>query len=237
MTINFSETHSYSSYAPLPALPTSPVPHYYCDILDTVPQRYVQYLPDMFSHAPLLLSPGPLARAALRQTPSPSPPFDFDFTNADDDALYSFPSTPCSDVTPPPIIIKTEPLDEASHWPARPVPVMHLDAAPTAPEPAGRPSCHSVVEVLVAAAPARAPTLSQAQPPVFRDPNEIVIGTYTRAERAAKIARFREKRAGRKVGKRIMYDCRKVFADNRPRVGGRFIKLEKSEEPPKKRAK
>lgn len=64
------------------------------------------------------------------------------------------------------------------------------------------------------------------------DPNEIVIGTYTRAERAAKIARYREKRARRKWTKKIMYDCRKSFADNRPRVGGRFIKMK---EQPKSR--
>lgn len=57
------------------------------------------------------------------------------------------------------------------------------------------------------------------------DPNEIVVGTYTRAERAEKIARYREKRARRKWTKKIMYDCRKSFADNRPRVGGRFIKM------------
>lgn len=72
------------------------------------------------------------------------------------------------------------------------------------------------------------PPLSKSytiQLPPGVDPNEIVIGTYTRAERAAKIARYREKRARRKWTKKIMYDCRKSFADNRPRVGGRFIKM------------
>ena len=62
------------------------------------------------------------------------------------------------------------------------------------------------------------------------DPNEVVIGIYTRAERAAKIARYREKRANRQWKKKIMYDCRKSFADNRPRVGGRFIKMKEDEQ-------
>ena len=62
------------------------------------------------------------------------------------------------------------------------------------------------------------------------DPHEVVIGIYTRAERAAKIARYREKRTSRQWKKKIMYDCRKSFADNRPRVGGRFIKMKGDEQ-------
>jgi len=62
------------------------------------------------------------------------------------------------------------------------------------------------------------------------DPNEIVVGIYTRAERAAKIARYRAKRARRQWTKKIMYNCRKSFADNRPRVGGRFIKMKNNGE-------
>ena len=61
------------------------------------------------------------------------------------------------------------------------------------------------------------------------DPNEIVIGTYTRAERAAKIARYREKRANRQWRKKILYGCRKSFADTRPRKGGRFIQMKPTE--------
>ena len=64
------------------------------------------------------------------------------------------------------------------------------------------------------------------------DPDEVVIGIYTRAERAAKIARYREKRASRQWKKKIMYDCRKSFADNRPRVGGRFIKMKDESDKP-----
>jgi hypothetical protein len=61
------------------------------------------------------------------------------------------------------------------------------------------------------------------------DPNEIVVGTYTRAERAAKIARYREKRANRQWRKKILYGCRKSFADARPRIGGRFIQMKPTE--------
>jgi len=51
----------------------------------------------------------------------------------------------------------------------------------------------------------------------------ITIGIYSRAERAAKIARFRQKRERRNFSKRVLYGSRKRFADSRPRVGGRFV--------------
>jgi len=51
----------------------------------------------------------------------------------------------------------------------------------------------------------------------------VTIGIYTRAERAAKIRRFRQKRERRNFTKRVLYGCRKQFADSRPRVGGRFV--------------
>jgi len=51
----------------------------------------------------------------------------------------------------------------------------------------------------------------------------ITIGVYTRSERAAKLLRYREKRARRNFTKRVLYGCRKRFADSRPRVGGRFV--------------
>lgn len=58
----------------------------------------------------------------------------------------------------------------------------------------------------------------------FRSPKDkITIGIYTRAERDAKILRFREKRLRRNFTKRVLYGCRKRFADSRPRVGGRFV--------------
>jgi len=51
----------------------------------------------------------------------------------------------------------------------------------------------------------------------------ITIGVYTRTERAAKLQRYRQKRARRNFTKRVLYGCRKRFADSRPRVGGRFV--------------
>jgi len=51
----------------------------------------------------------------------------------------------------------------------------------------------------------------------------ITIGVYTRSERAAKLLRYRQKRARRNFSKRVLYGCRKRFADSRPRVGGRFV--------------
>jgi hypothetical protein len=54
----------------------------------------------------------------------------------------------------------------------------------------------------------------------------ITIGIYTRAERAAKIQRFRQKRERRNFSKRVLYGSRKRFADSRPRVGGRFCQIE-----------
>lgn len=51
------------------------------------------------------------------------------------------------------------------------------------------------------------------------------IGIYTREERDAIIARFREKRLRRVWKKKIRYSCRKNLADKRIRVKGRFVKL------------
>lgn len=50
------------------------------------------------------------------------------------------------------------------------------------------------------------------------------IGIYTRAERAAIIARFQSKRTRRVWNKKIRYNCRKNLADSRLRVKGRFVK-------------
>lgn len=60
--------------------------------------------------------------------------------------------------------------------------------------------------------------------------NEIIIGIYTASQRKKKIKRYREKRERAKLrgNKRVYtYKCRKVFADSRPRVGGRFVPIEK----------
>ena len=50
------------------------------------------------------------------------------------------------------------------------------------------------------------------------------IGIYTRAERAAILARFHDKRTRRNWQKKIRYNCRKSLADSRRRVKGRFVK-------------
>lgn len=49
------------------------------------------------------------------------------------------------------------------------------------------------------------------------------IGIYTKAQRQEKIRRYQEKKAKRKFNKKVIYHCRKAFADRRPRVGGRFV--------------
>lgn len=61
-------------------------------------------------------------------------------------------------------------------------------------------------------------------------PGQDSIGTYTAAERRARIARFLEKRSRRVYGKRVVYSIRKDFANSRTRVKGRFVK--KGEEVP-----
>jgi len=70
------------------------------------------------------------------------------------------------------------------------------------------------------------------------DDNKITIGSYTKAERRRKISRYREKKANRSFTKKIMYKCRKQFADNRPRVGGRFVPMKnKAKKEPKETKK
>jgi len=55
------------------------------------------------------------------------------------------------------------------------------------------------------------------------DDDIITIGIYTKAERLEKIRRYKEKKRN-PAKKRILYQCRKRFADIRKRVGGRFVK-------------
>lgn len=51
------------------------------------------------------------------------------------------------------------------------------------------------------------------------------IGVYTIPERKALLARFHAKRKKRVFSKKIKYECRKVLANDRPRVRGRFVKV------------
>ena len=52
------------------------------------------------------------------------------------------------------------------------------------------------------------------------------IGRYTPAERKVRIQRYREKRRLRNYKRKIKYGCRKMIADKRVRVQGRFVKRE-----------
>lgn len=52
------------------------------------------------------------------------------------------------------------------------------------------------------------------------------IGRYSLAERHDRIKRYRDKRAMRNYNRRVKYDCRKVIADKRVRVHGRFVRRE-----------
>lgn len=56
------------------------------------------------------------------------------------------------------------------------------------------------------------------------------IGIYTLAERATVLAKFRAKRKLRRYKKVVNYECRKVLANNRPRVKGRFARVTDGQE-------
>lgn len=58
------------------------------------------------------------------------------------------------------------------------------------------------------------------------DDDIITIGIYTKAERREKIKRYKEKKRN-PVKNRVLYQCRKRFADTRERVRGRFVKKSK----------
>jgi len=68
------------------------------------------------------------------------------------------------------------------------------------------------------------------------DPNDLV-GAYTREERFHKIHKYMQGRKDRVYGKRVRYHSRKRFADNRPRIGGRFVKIKKDKSSPTEVAK
>eukprot|EP00808_Paulinella_micropora_P024221 g32423.t1 len=66
---------------------------------------------------------------------------------------------------------------------------------------------------------------SEARDDVDQD-DLVTVGQYTRAERRAKIAYFKEKWHRSKKEKFVRYRIRSRFASNRPRIGGRFVKLD-----------
>ena len=71
----------------------------------------------------------------------------------------------------------------------------------------------------------RALTMSEPPWAASKRMNDM-IGSYTKAERILRIARFFEKRRNRVWSKKVKYDVRKTFADSRIRVKGRFVKKE-----------
>lgn len=62
-----------------------------------------------------------------------------------------------------------------------------------------------------------------------RNDHIVTIGQYSKGIRRTKIARYKAKRArsqSRRHGSyRNLYECRKRFAQSRPRIGGRFVQL------------
>jgi len=55
----------------------------------------------------------------------------------------------------------------------------------------------------------------------------VTVGSYSKATRRQKIERFKAKKLRTlQYGPYVRYQFRKEFAGTRPRVGGRFIKLE-----------
>jgi CCT motif/B-box zinc finger len=89
-------------------------------------------------------------------------------------------------------------------------------AAPPADEDAGRvppaPSCSGSSDADAMA------------PPENGDEPELKSVEQRRQIRAEALVRFRAKRANRSFRKKIRYGCRKVLAESRPRVKGRFVK-------------
>jgi len=66
---------------------------------------------------------------------------------------------------------------------------------------------------------------SESVVPFYSSRERGTTGIYSRAERRAKLERYRAKKNRRTFSKKILYACRKSFADSRPRVGGRFVPL------------
>ena len=55
------------------------------------------------------------------------------------------------------------------------------------------------------------------------------VGSLTSEERRQKLQRYRIKKMRRRFEKRISYNCRKIVADKRVRVKGRFISKKDAE--------
>lgn len=120
-------------------------------------------------------------------------------------------------------------LPVVSAAPAASAPAQFEFAKPQPPAPESKRSRRKPEPAVKSQQPV---TYTKPVPAIFAastvpDPrdNEIVIGIYTRAERRAKILRYKQKRAKHVYIKGNQYECRRRFAVARPRVGGRFTKL------------
>ena len=67
-------------------------------------------------------------------------------------------------------------------------------------------------------------TYSPSPPLKERKDSKVDKLAYLEESRATKIERYRKKKYRRVWDRKIFYDCRKVVADNRLRVNGRFVK-------------
>ena len=61
-------------------------------------------------------------------------------------------------------------------------------------------------------------------------PQEKLIGLLTIEERNKKIQKYLEKKKRRKWTKRVSYNCRKVLAEKRFRIKGRFVSKQQMEQ-------
>lgn len=87
------------------------------------------------------------------------------------------------------------------------------------------PSSPSPLSPLSPSSATPTPSSSACSSPTEDDSTTPRLGSYSPSERARKIQRFHEKRSRRVWSKKILYGCRKSFADKRPRIGGRFVKM------------
>lgn len=71
----------------------------------------------------------------------------------------------------------------------------------------------------------RANGLEGADRPAPQAPQTLHVGGGETMDRAARVARYLEKRKRRKFEKTIRYASRKAYAESRPRIKGRFVKL------------
>ena len=113
--------------------------------------------------------------------------------------------------------------------PALPLPEALREGPPRGRRtPVARPALRRVQStgdmVAYGVAPLGMPLASLLEGDAVPDDGLFRIGKYTLEERRLRILRYRQKRHERNFERKIKYSCRKVLADSRPRVRGRFAK-------------